>query len=141
MGAAAPCILVGCIDVPNETRQSGQTRAMLQFGAFVVTRGDAQHARDEQALGIAGGLLAFIPGRRFGITDAGPAEGVKGRNMYSGKVDNTGVALWAITWQQPLDLDIFDAASLVPFESIYIDYDIAPADGNIDAQDIIEPEQ
>ena len=59
------------------------------------------------------------------------------RNLYSGLIDREGVALWSVTWSQYADLNIFDAEGLDDLKSVQLDWDLAPADGVIDSQQIV----
>lgn len=59
-------------------------------------------------------------------------------NLYSGTIDSQGVTLYAATFSMRMDLSALpDESTLDDFLLCHTDYDLAPADGTLDATDDI----
>ncbi len=139
---SAPCVLIACLGFPRNTLQSGQPRAGARWGAYVITRGAVDEKRDAAALAIVEVLLANIMGNRWGVAGAGNPDGLRAENLYSAKIDNQGVAMWAVTWTQDIDLSpLVDPETLDAFETLNSEIDMVEADEVVDAEDSIELEQ
>jgi len=79
--------------------------ATAQFGAFVITKDQPGYPRDESSLTLVSALTAHIPGNDWGldeVTDG--AIGITGRNLYGAQIERYKVAMWAVTWQQSIQL-------------------------------------
>lgn len=100
-----PAVRVALMGMPTVNRlETGENEAVIRMAAFVVTGDRRQLPKDESALAIVESLLVFIPGQRWGLKGAMDARGVKADNLFSGKVERQGVAMWAVTWEQSLRL-------------------------------------
>lgn len=49
-------------------------------------------------------LLGYLPGRQYPAPWSGPATTPTAANLYSAKIDSTGVAMWSIEWDMPIRL-------------------------------------
>ncbi len=98
-----PAVRVALMGTPTvNILETGENEAVLRLAAFVVTGDRRQLPKDEAALAIVESLLVFIPGQRWGVKGAMDAKGVKADNLFSGKVERQGVAMWAVTWEQSI---------------------------------------
>lgn len=105
IAAQAPALYVACLGVP-ETEDPGteQTEAQVDLALYVVTRTRPGTERGALARELVEWLLVYLPRARWGLTGVGPAEKLKAENLYSGEIDDNGLALWVITWRQGLVL-------------------------------------
>lgn len=102
----APAVLAACLGVAAAA-ETGDRRvdARLRLAAFVVTADRVGLPKDRAALSVVEGLLEYLPGFHPGAgLPAGSAEDLRAENLFSGPLDRTGVALWAVTWRQALRL-------------------------------------
>jgi len=104
--ARAPAVRVAALGIDQGTEAGGPVLwREIDLAAFVVTRPAPQLAAADAALAIVQRLLEFVPGRRWAETCLGQARAVAARNLYSGGARDSGVALWAVTWSQPVQLE------------------------------------
>ncbi len=143
----APCAVVGVLSVPSLEYDGGQCVAKVEWGCFVVASASVVSAtgvktsRDANALILTEALLGVItPLQRWGDTAAHAPESIKGANLYSGKLDNTGVALWAITWTQGYDVNSFDMTALDDFLLYQSTIQLSDDDAVPVAEDTVELE-
>ncbi|RXJ70790.1 hypothetical protein CS022_22475 [Veronia nyctiphanis] len=80
--------------------QTGERQLTVKLAAFVMTSDRRKLPKDESALAIVEALLTLIPGHRWTLSAVSGATDAKAENLFSGRVDKQGVAMWAITWQQ-----------------------------------------
>jgi hypothetical protein len=78
----------------------GSRDVTLQMVAYVLTKDMPGLAKEVSVSNIVSVLVAWLPSRRFGKTH--PAQKVTAQNFYSGTIDKTGVAIWAVTWRQTI---------------------------------------
>jgi hypothetical protein len=129
--------LISFLSIRHAELQAGEVRCRCLFGAFVVTTDKPNVSRDSAALVISTRLLMLIPGNLFGLDISAP-ENIEAVNLYSGSLNDKGVALWAITWEQPVAFDVTDLNDdnvLHDFLTFHADYDLATMDEQIDASD------
>ena len=112
----SPCVVVGVLNIPSVSSDSGQCVASVEWGAFIVASNTETMKRDAHALVLLESVLGVVtPSQRWGDDLASMPDGVKASNLYSGKLDSTGVAIWAVTWTQGYDINKFDMAALDNF--------------------------
>jgi len=133
--AARPMsILVACLAIKNMDLQSGQVDCRCVWGAFVVAVDKPQISRDAAALIIVTRLALVIPGNLWGLDISAP-EHIEAMNLYSGKTDEKGMVIWAVTWEQTVSLLLTDPEGLNDFLKFHADWDLAPADEQYEASD------
>lgn len=121
-GAVAPACLVAILGVSNLQASGSSIVGDVACAALIVTADRPGLLRDLAALGIVTTLVAALPGVDFGLDVSGAAS-VRADNLYSGAVDQLGVALWAIAWRQPgLTFTALDPAELDDFLSLTVTY-------------------
>lgn len=101
-----PAVLTACVGAAAvEEYGDGRADADLQLAAFVLAGDRAALPRDRAALAVVEGVLEWLPGfRPGGGVIAGPPRQVRAENLFSGPLDRTGIALWAVSWRQTLRL-------------------------------------
>ena len=82
--------------------QTGEQEMTVRLAAFVITADKRRLPKEEAALALVEALLALINGHRWGLSAITAAQNVKAENLFSGRVDKQGVALWAVTWDQAI---------------------------------------
>ncbi|MCY4584897.1 MAG: DUF1834 family protein [Bryobacterales bacterium] len=111
----APAILVAWTGTPRtETPGVRWTDADQQLIAVVATRDTPSLPRGEGARNLVDWLLLYLPRARWGLAGVGAAERVRAENLFSAALDKTGVAMWAVTWTQPLRLEAADGGTVPP---------------------------
>lgn len=101
-----PSIRVAVLGV-SSVGDSGDERSepVYTLAAMVITRNAPGLPRGKAARAITDHLLREIPRARWGLTGVGDARRLRAQNLYSGKLDKQGVALWGVLWEQKLRLD------------------------------------
>ena len=109
-----PAVLIAWLGTTRtETPGEAWTDCSQQLAAYVVTRDQEGLSRGAAARNLVDWLLLYVPRVRWGFSSAsdassaagiGTATDLRAENLYSGAIDKTGVALWAVTWRQALRL-------------------------------------
>lgn len=125
--ARAPAVLVARLGAAMPRPLAGpHWHYHLRVAAFVVTKDALDLKRDLAAGTICQALLQRIPGATWGLAAAGPAQDVADQSLSGASLKAKGIALWAVTWTQPVVLEDLPAKILIPV-SLYVGQ--APAIG------------
>lgn len=127
----APCVILAPVGIPGASPMGPNVMATMNYAAFVLTRSRPEMDRSEAALRITEAILSFLPYEAFGL--ARKPTDVEAANLYSGAIDNMGMALWAIRWRQMLELPAKDDCTyddLANFLRLHATYN--PDDGEGD---------
>lgn len=104
-GAVAPAVFVAVLGVRSPATRLPDNVDMT-FCLYVATRNGVGGGRDDLALNLVQGLNQLLLGQRFGLDGfVGLPSQVDSQNLFSTDLDKTGLSLWAITWQQTVELD------------------------------------
>ena len=129
--------LVSFLGVKEADLQAGEVRCRCLFGAFVVATDKPKVPRDSAALVIVTRLLMAVPGNLWGLNISAP-EKVAANNLYPAG-EEQALALWAVTWEQPVAFDVTDLTDdtvLDDFLRFHADWDLGPTpDGRYEASD------
>lgn len=131
----APAVLVACVRSRLDDSSEAMPRQQASWAVFVITRDQPQLARDAGALALVEAIELSVSGNTWALDDTSAPTGIDSRNLYSGAIDNLGVALWATTFDQTIANPVIDAATLAAlgvFATFHQDIDMVPADGQID---------
>tara|TARA_B100000700_G_scaffold22521_4_gene21888 strand:- start:26946 stop:27497 length:552 start_codon:yes stop_codon:yes gene_type:complete len=121
----APAVLVAAMSMPEILDQPRPGRAKVQFAAFVVCRDAPLERRDTQALILAEALVRHITGNSWGLASARRPERLNAENLYSGEIDSLGIAMWAVSWRQEINLSArSDAAELADFATFHATHQV-----------------
>lgn len=102
--AQAPAVRLAVLGTrPSVEAGTGESDYNVIVAAYVVTRDAPGLPRGKGAMAIATALLALVPGNEWGLS-VGPPRDVRAENLYSGKLQGTGLCLWGVTWLQPIRL-------------------------------------
>lgn len=124
IGTRTPAMFVSCLGIGSvENPGTEQTDAAVDLAIYVVTKSVPQLPRGTAARNLLDALLTYVPGARWGLTGIGGVSDVAAENHYSGSVDDSGVALWSVTWRQinRLGTDIWDVSGVMPTE-LYVGF-------------------
>ncbi len=104
--AIAPALVVSVVGCAKGYRfGDGRWCVPVNFAVVVVAKDtpSADRAsivgRDTAAMLLATAVELAVQGNRFGLEGVGQPEELTARNEYSGKVDETGIALWQVNWR------------------------------------------
>lgn len=86
---------------PPRIAPGPEWRHALRMAAFVLTSGVG---RDGDAAAICQRILTIVSGSRWDEPDLGPANAARADNLYSEGARGQGIALWAVSWEQPVQL-------------------------------------
>ncbi len=133
----SPAIRLGCVGISDFEDNGNGVDALTTWSCMIIASDRPGSPRDDAALALVGSLLPLIPNHGWGDFPQRP-ERLLARNLYSAGLKKIGVALWAITWNQRAELSTIDAATLDDLLQVNVEYDLEPADGNMDARDQID---
>jgi len=131
----APAALVACLGIDNIVDTMVDLVATMRWGIYVVTRGDSSTRRDSEALTLIQALAVLVKGNDFDESALVRPENLRAENIYSGGIDNKGIALWALTWTQDQSISDFDLSELDDFDTYHAQWDLDLDDDVIDAED------
>ncbi|UWQ00851.1 hypothetical protein K3X44_10025 [Aliiroseovarius crassostreae] len=102
-GLPAQSVLVSNLGGKQGQSHAGGARSFdLKMAAYVVTKDGLGKPRDVRAANICQRLLQLIPGKDWGEAALGEAREIAVQPLISGKTKDSGVALWAVSWLQPI---------------------------------------
>lgn len=138
-----PACLVVCLGMQSSQDLGGEPLRSYRWAVFVVARdlprGAPQMpvAKADVGLSISDAVARLVASERWNGTAGTAASSIRTQNLYSAASDRRGVTFWAVTWEQAPDDDdeLLDVSTLPDFLRIHTDYDLAPADEHLDAQD------
>ncbi|MDH5185173.1 MAG: DUF1834 family protein [Gammaproteobacteria bacterium] len=138
----APAVYVACLAI-GSAEENGDISAEISWAAYVITRDEPTVKRDESALAIVHALIAHIPGNRWELDDAETRPvAIRAQNLYSASIDKQGIAMWAITWRQQMNLGgAVNLAELNAFVTVHADHSLAPGNDEPAAIDEVTLEQ
>lgn len=103
-GRKGKTILVSISKVPTVKSAGRALAAEVVVAVYVIVgrvKTSAGETRDGVAMDITDQLLEQVPFHRFGpaLVPTEP-KNLNAANLFSGEVENQGVALWAVSWKQ-----------------------------------------
>jgi hypothetical protein len=104
----APAVLVACLGLSDYAKRgSGGWTMQADLAIYILTRDTPVQTRDRSAMELVAMALRQISRAHWGQPDAfglpDPVT-IEANNLYGGDIDSIAVALWAVTWRQPLYL-------------------------------------
>ena len=128
----APAVLVACVKLQLQNPGSARIIVPAGWAIFVLTRDIPQVQRDQGALALAEAVVQQVNGNSWGRGDLGEPYDIEARNLYSGSIDNLGIALWGVAFNQAVTSLSVDTSTLENFVTFHEDIDMAPADSQVD---------
>lgn len=113
---------------------------VAQWGAFIMTAEKPSDARDERALKLNGLVKSIVQRNRWGNDNAQMAKRVRADNLVTAKLDELGVDLHVVSWEQAVMIPPYDEpATLDDFNTLFTEYDLAEStDSDTEADDLID---
>ncbi len=133
----APAALVACLGGPISRDVASHSSCKAKIAVFVVTHGNSAVARNTDALTFCESIAGMAALNTWDYVDAQAPLDIRIDNLYGSSIDETGSALWAVTWTQASDIDVYDDSALDEFHTANTKWDLWPADGTIDAEDLL----
>ncbi len=98
-----PLFRIALFDVATVPDSSGATDIPMSLSVVIVTADDAKGKIDrfDAANNLVNALAVHVTEREF-TENSFPAEDVRGRNLYSGKIRTKRIQLWEVTWKQTI---------------------------------------
>jgi len=95
----APIVLVSALGA-SDIQDGGEVQGLCQMAAFVLCRDLPRLPRDVAALSLVERLLRAVPGNDWSGQASQAPRDLRAENLFSGELDQAGVALWAVSWRQ-----------------------------------------
>ncbi|HBR5153834.1 TPA: hypothetical protein ACGTZJ_002398 [Klebsiella pneumoniae] len=112
------CIRLAALRVRNIRAQAGGTVGDITWAAYVMATDAWGYTRDTRCEVLVGKLVRRIVqrGAANGMKAERMATSVSADNIYSGGLNDLGLTMWAVTWEQEFRLDDeIDLATLPDF--------------------------
>jgi len=140
----APAVYLACPGGPRTPGESDLVGINSRWLFYVITThagGEAQRRRGDAlqigAWEICRRLVVLF--HNHTIPDVGTMDLASIDNLYNGSIENKGVTLYGVRFELPIHFDAdISLATLDDFETFHVDFDLEPADGNIDGQTDID---
>lgn len=137
-----PAIVVSLMKIDAQAAEGGLPLCHVWVSAMVLAADKASIRKDVGAMRVVDLLLNVVcrwPRQFWGLTDVKAPEDCKALNCYTKDIDAEGVAIWAVTWVQKIELT---PSALVEdgLETLDVQWDIAPRDNDADLGEVIDAE-
>ena len=101
------CIRIAALRIRNIRQRAGGTIGDVTWAAYIMMADFWGYPRDARCEVIAGRLARRISCREAaaGMKAERMAENIAAENLWSGGLDNLGITMWAVTWEQEFRLD------------------------------------
>lgn len=136
------CIRLAALRVRNVRAQAGGTVGDITWAAYVMTTDAWGYTRDTRCEVLVGKLVRRIVqrGAANGMKAERLATSVSADNIYSGGLNDLGLTMWAVTWEQEFRLDDeIDLATLPDFlrlgATLQVGDGTAPIEGVINVRE------
>lgn len=132
------CIRLAALRVRNIRAQAGGTVGDITWAAYIMATDAWGYQRDTRCEVLVGKLVRRIVqrGAANGMKAERPATSVSADNIYSGGLNELGLTMWAVTWEQEFRLDDeIDLATLPDF--LRLGATLQVGDGTTPIEDVI----
>ncbi|HID4129913.1 TPA: hypothetical protein ACXE8V_000190 [Pluralibacter gergoviae] len=101
------CIRLAALRVRNVRANAGGTTGDVTWAAYVMATDAWGYPRDARCEVLVGKLVRRIVmrGSAAGMKAERMASSVSAENIYSGGLNDLGLTMWAVTWEQEFKLD------------------------------------
>ncbi|HCB1501071.1 hypothetical protein [Klebsiella oxytoca] len=132
------CIRLAALRARNIRAQAGGTVGDITWAAYIMATDAWGYPRDTRCEVLVGKLVRRIVqrGAANGMKAERPATSVSADNIYSGGLNELGLTMWAVTWEQEFRLDDeIDLATLPDF--LRLGATLQVGDGTTPIEDVI----
>jgi len=110
----APAVLVAAVQIPAlADNRANQMR--VRWVAYLMVKDAPGASRDVAALDYTEALMRLVKGNDWGLNSMQRPENIAADNLYNSGSDRNGMALWAVSWQQAVNLSHADISQLADF--------------------------
>lgn len=134
----SPAIVVGALGIPSFEIQGSVISATTVFAAFCLAYDRKKERRDIAALLLAESVAVETLRNNWDGSASSSPKNIVGTNLYSIALDKLGVAMWAIRWEQLVDLQRNVLATLDDFLTMHSTYDLGQTDDTEVSTDVTE---
>jgi hypothetical protein len=120
----APAVILAPLGMPQVQRAGGGVLVTVNYGAFILTKSMSVDSRGDIALAIIEEILRVLPYQTWGGAQA--PKDIESGNLYAGKIDDMGLSLWVIRWQQTLQLLTQLPTDIADFLRLHATYNLDP---------------
>ncbi|WP_078000350.1 hypothetical protein [Edwardsiella tarda] len=101
------CVRVAALRIRNIRQRAGGTVGDVTWAAYVMATDSWGYSRDTRCEILVGKLARRIASREAaaGMKAERAASTINADNIYSGGLNDLGVTMWAVTWEQEFRLD------------------------------------
>lgn len=145
---SAPAVYLACPGGPRIPGEDSLVGINSRWSFFIITthaggEKDRRHG-DAVQIGAYDIVRRLAPlFHNYTVPDVGTMDLLSVDNLFNGTIEGKGVTLYSMLFNLPLHFDTdIPLADLDAFETFHVDFDVAPADGNVDGQtDINLPQE
>lgn len=141
LSAQPPSAFVSCVGIADSEDQGGEFVVTARWAVSVVTDRVGDRAktasRADAATAVLEAFLALLADQQWksitivddepvegATTAAGMADRIRANNVYSPALDQRGLTLWSLTWEQDVAVIAPDASTLPDFLVAKTTFDI-----------------
>lgn len=101
------CIRIAALRIRNIRQRAGGTIGDVTWAAYIMATDSWAHPRDTRCEVLVGKLARRIASREAasGMKAERAASTISADNIYSGGLNELGLTMWAVTWEQEFRLD------------------------------------
>ena len=101
------CIRIAALRIRNIRQRAGGTIGDVTWAAYIMATDSWAHPRDTRCEVLVGTLARRIASREAasGMKAERAASTISADNIYSGGLNELGLTMWAVTWEQEFRLD------------------------------------
>lgn len=142
MGSRDGGVRISALKVTGYEKVAGQLIGNVTMAAWVFAADKFGYDRDERAEVVVGKLVLAMMASKAPPTAYGKANSFRSDNLYSSKIDNKGVALWSVAWEQQWQLNVpIDLSKLDDFITFDFKGEIAEGAPLIEGEQTLPQEE
>ena len=123
-----PALIISALGIPTIEVESTVAVANVVFAGFCVAKDQSRQKRDVGALLLAEAALVETVNQYWNDSASGTPKSANALNMYTAALDKVGIALWAVRWEQRVDLTRNSETTLDDWETFYATYEVGDDD-------------
>lgn len=133
-----PALIVACLGLPNFEFQGSTVVGVATFGAFCMVADSSRERRDIGALLLAESVVVETFKNFWNGAATSTPRNVSAANLYSPALDKLGIAMWAVKWDQLVDLQRNAVAQIDDFKTMSGQIDAIDSPDTTPILDILE---
>ncbi len=135
-------VRIAALNVRDYQHVGGRLIGNVSFAAYIFTADMYGYEKDMRAEVVAGQLVGAMLREVSPSTAYGKASNFAADNLYSDSIDEVGVAIWSVTWNQEWYLDVpIDTAELDDFLTFGLTGNLADGAPTIEGEQPLPQEE